>query len=139
LFPENELVALLNGIKNDSVKTWEEVHRVYKQNSKRYEDQKLEHAYSCLLEILSVNELSSEQFKNLLIEAIETKNWMTQNIRSSREKDYQSDFKQMVYDNEAEMIEVVGSLKDNVFINEQESELASFTQKVKEIIAAFSL
>ena len=41
---------------------------------------------------------------------------MFEGIYESRAKDYQNKFKKMVYDNDEEMEEVVGSIEDNAFI-----------------------
>jgi hypothetical protein len=64
---------------------------------------------------------------------------MTRNIYESRAKDYQNDFRKMVYNNEKEMEAVVGKLEDNVFINQQQHELTGLRAEVGKVISLFSL
>ena len=64
---------------------------------------------------------------------------MNDGIYASRAKDYQNEFKKMVYDNEAEMEEVVGKLDDNSFIRQQEIELQAFRSSVESVITKFGL
>jgi hypothetical protein len=141
LIPEEEVQNLLTGIKEGRISDWYGIHQFYKKNSSMYEVQKLHHAYASLMEILQItpSELSGEIFKNLLQEAKQTKAWMNDGIYASRAKDYQNEFKKMVYDNEAEMEEVVGKLDDNSFIRQQEIELQAFRSSVESVITKFGL
>ena len=72
--------------------------------------------------------------KNLFLQAVATKEWMTACIRKSREKDYENPFRQMVYENEKEMNKVIGTLDENSFINEEEEKLRQFRKKVNSLI-----
>jgi hypothetical protein len=64
---------------------------------------------------------------------------MIDHIYDSRAKDYQSEFRKMIYDNDAEMESVIGKLDDNVFINQQREELQEFKTRIKEIGERFQL
>jgi hypothetical protein len=66
------------------------------------------------------------------------KQWMFDNIQGSRAKDYENEFRKMVYTNEAEMEAVVGRLEDNVFINQQKAELETFATHIQQVIQQFS-
>ncbi|HKO82361.1 MAG TPA: hypothetical protein VJU78_18255, partial [Chitinophagaceae bacterium] len=70
-------------------------------------------------------------------QSVAIKEWMVKGIYESRAKDYASPFRQMVYDSQKEMEKVIGSLKDNAFINQQREELASFKKKVVAIQKSF--
>jgi hypothetical protein len=141
LLPHNSLETLLTGIKSGTVKSWDEVHLFYEQNNTIYSEQKLQHAYASLLELpgISSRQLTPVLFKDLLLQALETKEWMVNNIYDSRAKDYQNPFKKMTYSNEDEMNEVVGKLDENVFICQQKEELNSFRLTVGDIIARYNL
>ena len=54
-------------------------------------------------------------------------------IRSSRMKDYENPFRQMLYENEAEMLQVLGDPNDNSFLREQEKINRQFTKRVDRI------
>ena len=43
----------------------------------------------------------------------------------------------MIYDNEEEMVNVIGSLEDNVFINKQQKDLENFRALVEKIRKRF--
>lgn len=141
LLPVNAVETLVEDVKLNNIQNWEGVHEFYKLNSVLYAEQKLQHAYASLLEIL---ELSPEQFtkngfKKLLYQTLDTKQWMVKNIYNSRAKDYQSEFRKMVYDNEKEMENVIGTLDDNVFIAQQEEEFKQLRSSIENIISAFAL
>ncbi|HYO20876.1 MAG TPA: DUF4954 domain-containing protein, partial [Flavisolibacter sp.] len=106
-----------------------------------YPEQKLHHAFASLLEIHEIDKdgFSAGLFASILQQAINTKSWMTENIYDSRAKDYQSEFRKMVYDNDSEMESVVGKLDDNVFINQQRDELEAFKKQIEAIQAQFRL
>ncbi len=141
LLPNKEVEILFENIKNGNITSWKEVHQFYKKNSELYKEQKLQHGFASLLEILkiSVKDFSPLLFKNLLQQAIDTKEWMVKLIYTSRAKDYQNKFRKMLYDNDKEMEEVLGNLDDNIFIREQEATLKDFKKQVGIIISHFKL
>jgi hypothetical protein len=139
LLPVDSLNAMLQDIKKNSIQSWDELHQFYKENSKLYGEQKLQHAYASLLNLLKVEKLEASRFKELLSRTIDIKEWMVKTIYDSRAKDYQSEFRKMVYGSEEEMEVVTGRLEDNIFINQQKEELKQFKCSVEKIISLFRL
>jgi hypothetical protein len=141
LLPENSVHTLLESCKAGEFTNWEQVHTFYKENGQLYKDQKLQHAFASLVELLHIKptKLSSALFKDLLNQALATKEWMVINIYNSRAKDYQSDFRKMVYNNDEEMEKVIGKLEDNVFIDQQRKELEILRSQIDKIILDFNL
>ena len=141
LIPEKAVKSLIKNIHAEKIKDWDEVHAFYRTNSDQYSIQKLQHAFASLLEItkLKPQRFTRKVFHQLLRDAITTKEWMTKNIYESRAKDYQNDFRKMVYDTEKEMEKVIGKLIDNAFINQQQEELKQFKKQVLGIIKSFGL
>jgi hypothetical protein len=139
LLPLNAVHTLLRQVKNNTVKTWEEVHDFYEENGSLYTDQKLQHAYASLLELTGSESLTASEFKKLLVKALDIKEWMVKKIYDSRAKDYQNEFRQMVYGGKEEMEAVIGKLEDNVFINQQKEELIQFRSSVEDIMKRYSL
>ncbi|HET6995654.1 MAG TPA: DUF4954 domain-containing protein, partial [Chitinophagaceae bacterium] len=141
LIPEKAVKTLIRDIHTGKVDGWDEVHAFYKKYSDLYGQLKLEHAFASLLEIqkLKPEKFTRKIFHQLLRDAIATKEWMTLNIYESRAKDYQNEFRKMVYDTEKEMEKVIGKLKDNAFINQQQEELKQFKKQVLAIIKKFGL
>jgi hypothetical protein len=141
LIPEKSVKTLIKNIHGGNIKGWDEVHDFYKESSSRYAAQKLEHAVASLLEIkkLTPDKFSKKVFHQFLQEAVATKEWMTRNIYESRAKDYESEYRKMVYDTQKEMDNVIGKLKDNAFINQQQEELKQFKKQVLGIVKSFGL
>jgi hypothetical protein len=141
LLPAASVRTLIRNIRSGSISGWDDVHAFYIKNSKVYYDQKLQHAYASMLEILKLNpkRLTKRIFTSLLQEAINTKEWMVKAIYNSRAKDYQNPFRQMLYDTQKEMEKVIGKLADNSFIQQQEKELKDFRKLVNEITEKFQL
>lgn len=65
-----------------------------------YATDKLEHAYTSLLEVLNITskQFTSDKFKDVLQQSVIVKEWMCKGIYDSREKDYTNPFRKMVYD-----------------------------------------
>jgi signal peptidase I len=139
LLPVTSVEKLLQKIRNNSIQSWEQVHDYYKENGKLYVEQKLQHAYASLLELFKLNRLDAASLKDFLLRSLGIKERMVNNIYDSRAKDYQNEFRKMVYGNEAEMEVITGRLEDNVFINQQKEELEEFRVSVENIIRRFGL
>jgi hypothetical protein len=141
LVSQVSLLILMNSIKEGRATSWNEVHLFYQQNGKDYAEQKLQHGFASLLELLGidVDSFTKELFGACLQQTIDMKDWMVHNILTSRAKDYQSSFRTMMYDNETEMENVIGKLDDNVFILHQQKEAEALHMQVAEIKTRFGV
>lgn len=140
LIPEPAIRSLIRSIRSGKTDDWDQVHAFYKKESSTYADKKMQQAYAGLLEILQPGKkgLTQDIWLSLLEGAVRTKNWMTEGIYESRAKDYRNPFRKMVYDTEAEMEKVIGKLKDNSFILQQQEELKVFRKQVAELTTRFA-
>jgi hypothetical protein len=120
LMPKAEVASLKEKIKGNKIKSWDEVHKFYQQQGNKYPQQKLLHALAALQQLSGVNlkKANPTFFATLFDNCVATKEWMVKGIYDSRAKDYQSDFRKMVYDNKNEMDQVIGKLDDNSFIQQ---------------------
>ncbi len=59
---------------------------------------------------------------------------MTEGIYNSRAKDYSSEYRQMVYENQQEMDAVLGKLEDNSFIIQQREEFENYKKQVEQVM-----
>ena len=128
--------SLIRSIRSGKITSWDDLHDFYNKKSNSYTADKRQHAFAALLDILKLSpaKFTKKLFIQLLQQAIATKEWMTNGIYTSRAKDYQNPFRQMVYETEQEMEKVIGKLKDNSFIQQQEQEMAAFRNQVEKII-----
>jgi len=141
LMPETVVDTLLDDICSGRFTSWKNVHAFYQTNSEVYQQQKLQHAFASVCELLQINktQFTPQLFTMLLQQSIDTKKWMVDNIYASREKDYKNPYKKMVYDNLEEMEAVVGALDDNTFIKQQQVELETFKKGIEDIKKRFAL
>ncbi len=128
-------------IKSGKIKSWEEIHKFYQVQGQKYEMDKLTHAYTSLLELLNMKskDFTAAFLYSLLKETITVKEWMFEEIYNTRAKDYKNTFRKMVYDNEEEMVNVLGKIEDNSFINEQRNNLEMLKKNINSISRKWKL
>ena len=136
LIPTFEVNRLRSEIGTAKYKSWQDVHQFYRRQSDNYRNQRNMHAIACLLElgVLNKKAFDAAGLKVLGDEVLETKKWVMQGILDSRQKDYVNPFRQMVYDTEAEMEQVLGRMDDNAFIQEQQEALSSFEESMNHLL-----
>jgi hypothetical protein len=141
MMPAAELNNLVKQIRTGKIKTWPEVHGFYKMQSTAYPLQKLVHALAAVQQLHAYNwkKQGSMAFKEILLCSLSMKEWMTERIFKSREKDYKNPFRQMVYESPEEMNKVTGALEDNNFINQEKLNLETYRKTVKSLIRQFGL
>ena len=135
LMPEASVNTLIRSIRSGKINSWDEVHEYYRKKSGQYPDEKFRHAFASLLEVLhlSPKRFNRKVFNQILQQALITKEWMVKGIYDSRAKDYQNPYRQMLYDTQKEMDQVIGKLSDNIFISEQKNELEQFRIRINEV------
>lgn len=136
LIQEAAIDQLKSNIKNNKINSWDQVHSFYSQQGEKYELDKLNHAYASLLEILNIKHaaFSTKTFVEVLKKFIVIKEKMTKDIFDTRNKDYTNPFRRMIYENQKEMIEVLGKIEENSFINEQLKSFEKLKKETKTII-----
>lgn len=141
LVQKTALETVKRNIKAGKLKSWGDVHNFYKDEGAAYETDKCNHGYTSLLEVLNITpkQFTPALLKQLLQQAVATKEKMCNGIYLSREKDYKSAFKKMVYDTNEEMNKVIGRLEDNSFIQDQLAELDTLKKQVKSVIRKLKL
>ena len=141
LVRKNALGELINQIHSSEIRDWEAIHQFYQHQGKLYPDDKLKHALDILQEVhqITIKTTDREHFKNLLLQSISTKEWMTKAIFDSRSKDYTNPYRKMVYENPQEMNIVTGSLQANGFINQEIEQLARYKREVGDLIVRLKL
>ena len=132
LIPSKNVESLLNKIKSGTIESWDQVHAFYETESEKYNTRKDLHALSTLEKHTkkSLSKVSTTQFVNWLDTYLEIKKDITARIQKTRAKDYANPFRKMVYESEAEMNAVIGSLEDNGFIKEQNHALIQLELKI---------
>ncbi len=141
MIQKTEIENLKRNIRSGKVKSWDELHDFYRQQGIGYAADKLNHGYTSLLEILNITpkQFTPALLKQLLMQALDTKEWMCKGIFDSRAKDYSNPFRKMVYDTNEEMNKVIGRLEDNSFIQQQLADLDVMKKQVKAVVKKLKL
>jgi len=141
LMQEEDVKKFIAHIKSGKINGWTEVHHFYLQQGEVYDKNKLNHAYTSLLEILNITprQFTPVLLKQLLNQATATRGWMCKGIYDSRAKDYTNPFRKMVYETNEEMNKVIGKLDDNSFIQQQMASWDEMKKQVKSIIRKLKL
>ena len=102
-----------------------------------YTHKKQWHALASLRELTGYDpqHAAAAETVQLLQQAVDTRQWMLNGIESSRSKDYDNNFRKMMYDSQEEMDEVLGSYADNSFIKKEQAEFENFRLRVAAIQA----
>lgn len=135
LILKKDLDLLLQEIKAGQYNSWEEIHDYYHKLSANYPLEKFKHAMASYAELenLSTDKWDRDFINSLIHRTWETKKWINEEIFKSRSKDYENEFRTMVYDSEDERDKVVGKLSDNAFINQQADELTLLEYQIGQI------
>ncbi|MFT3845070.1 MAG: DUF4954 family protein [Lacibacter sp.] len=134
LIEETEVQKLKNKISSGKIKGWDAVHNFYKIQGEQYNNKKMHHAFASLFELTGTAKTPASQLKKHLQQYLSTKEWMTEGIYESREKDYSNPFRKMMYETEKELEAVTGKLNDNSFIQQQKDELKKTKSAVKRFL-----
>ncbi|WP_416437924.1 DUF4954 family protein [Phnomibacter sp. MR] len=133
LIPEQEMALLIQRIHKGTVAGWNEVHAFYATQKALYPSFKLQHALASFEAVanMKMTDLKEADFKLLVQEYLQIKADLCKRIETSRAKDYSNTFRKMMYNNDAEMNEVIGKLEDNAFILQEKKGLAAEKRRLK--------
>lgn len=141
LIPDETFLHFRADLHKGKIKGWDDVHQFYINQSAEYEKQVFEHAFACLkaLDHLQSASFTLEYLHKLLNEGVSTMEWILNGIKQSRKKDYENEFRKMVYDSTLEMNNVLGSFEDNSFIAMKQQESENFQVLVNTIRVNYEL
>ena len=128
-------------IRKNKISSWPQLHTAYEEIGNEYAADKLQHAIACLLEIKdsSLKNMTTADLAQWMNDSVVTMEWITAQIKRSREKDYKNPFRQLAYESEKEMNAVIGSLEDNSFIKQTAEDLEKYKLQVNKTISEWEL
>jgi hypothetical protein len=141
LMKDETLADLKDRIRTGAISSWGELHENYRTIGEQYTVDKLQHAIASLLyvEEKTARDFTPAFLKECLLQSLHIQTFLTEGIYHSRAKDYQNPFRQMTYENEAEMDAVIGKLEDNSFIQQTLAEQKAYKKKVSVLIEEWGL
>lgn len=134
LITHSDLQKFLADIENHKIKDWGGVHRFYKKSEESYVSQKFAHAlfaYQTVFQLKSTAQIDWEKVKQ---NAKVTSQWMYDQIRKSKLKDFINPFRKMMYDTAQEMESVLGKYDDIAFFKEAKQIHEAFINELKSLI-----
>ncbi len=135
LIPAEDVKKAIKNMATGKIGSWDEVHEWYRAEAEAYPLKKAAHAFYVLKTLEKTNpaQLSSDDWKRILLGALQTRKWLSEGVYQSRKKDYDNAFRKMLYDSVEEMNTVMGSLEENEFIILEKEEAKKFIQRVNGI------
>jgi hypothetical protein len=123
-------------IKSGSINNWKSVHQYYDLCECEYGQYKVRYSLYLLEQLYSssIEEFSSEIYKNILEDVTVVANEIYNEAFKSREKDYFDYYRNMTYKNVLEMESVIGKLSDNEFLIQLKKETNMFVEKINTFI-----
>ena len=135
LIKASSIKKLVSDIQGNKIQSWEQVHGFYVSESKLYGEDKLIHSLAAWQTVYGGgSKFKEEQIHKMFADALITRGWMHEGIKTSREKDYENPFRQMVYESEAEMNKVIGSLSENSFLLQENEEFQEMKTRINTIL-----
>lgn len=120
IIPSKMIQDLFCAIKNGTINTWDAVHQYYKMCECAYDQYKVRYALYLLEWLYSrpIEDFTIELFADVVkdVKAV-TQEIFTESV-ISRRKDYTNYYRLMVYHDEKEMENVIGSLESNSFLKD---------------------
>jgi hypothetical protein len=140
LIKKTSVEKMKAAVRSNKINSWDALHYFYAAEGDNYPADKLQHAYTGLLEILQITakQFTAALFKTLLQQSLTTRSWMSKGIYEARAKDYSNPFRKMIYETNEEMNKVVGRLEDNSFIQDQLAALEQMKKEVKLLVKKIS-
>ena len=120
--PAFRVDELREKIKKGELDTWESIHSYYEMMLDAYALDKTRHAWEVYRYLYNGKAGEEHPFRNLdnfkkeFETLIRIRNFITEQVYSSREKDYNDSFRTMTYRNKEEMEQVLGNVTENSFI-----------------------
>ncbi|MEJ2054517.1 MAG: DUF4954 family protein [Calditrichaceae bacterium] len=133
LIPEPQLNQLRLDIIDGKMKKWNDIHKRYDELWKQYPIEKQKHAYQVLCHLLDCDKISAQQWDQALDRAVSIQEFVNEQVYKSRGKDYNGHFNQMTFRNHEELTAVNGSIDDNSFIRQLQTETELYKQRVQKL------
>jgi len=130
IVPAEDAEALRADVVSGRLDGWDAVHGRYNELWAAYPRRKARYGLFAIEQALdvSVPAMDREAWRSLLASMRTMASSISEAAHASRRKDYEDPFRRMVYESEAEMEAVVGSLDDNPFLEDLRRRTEAFVR-----------
>ncbi len=133
LMLKQDIDNLRSEIGSGKLKTWNDIHSRYNQLWVKYRTDKQKHSYATLCELSGTDEISSADWKKAVDKAVTIQKFVSDQVYSSRKKDFDNPFKMTTFRNKDEFFAAFGSIDDNSFIMQVKQETEEFIEQAEKI------
>jgi len=130
LMPRGDLDSLRERIRSGHLDSWQAIHAAYDSLWKQYPAQKQRHAFGTLRDLLGLETLTPEAWRQALDDAVAIQQEIADQVYATRKKDFDNPFQRMVYESDAELEAVLGTIEDNSFVAQTREDTERFTARV---------
>lgn len=136
IISRDDLNNLVVDIKNKKIDSWESLHNRYDELQAAYPEQKYQHGLYCALAVedKNIDQLDEFFLRELLEEARESATTMLKWAQNARAKDYENEFRKMVFSSDEEMRAVLGEIEDNPFLKDYNAETENYIASLDAIM-----
>ena len=137
IIPGQQVQELFRRIKEGEICSWNQVHQFYDKCQDNYTHWKARYSLH-LLEWLYSRPLDSFDtaiFRDIYQDVLLVSNYMNENSRSSRQKDFQDYFRSITYRSQQEQEAVIGTLEDTGFLRDLEEDTRQFNQNLEQLLS----
>lgn len=134
LVPSVEVDRLRKEIGEDKFKTWDEIHKVYKEWKARYPFEKAVNALNALLYLNGGSGLEKNAWDSYKTKVREIRSYIEEQVYKTKKKDYTNKFREITYRNSDERDAVLGKVEDNSFIKGTKEESLKILEKLNKAV-----
>jgi hypothetical protein len=133
LMQKDDLDKLRSDIGTGKLKSWKDIHNRYNDLWIKYKIDKQKHAFATLCELYGIEKLTPDLWNSALDKTIRIQKFISDQVYSSRQKDYENQFKQTTFRSKDEMKAALGLVDENSFIVQVRKETDDFEVLTLEI------
>jgi hypothetical protein len=118
LVPEKKVDKLRFDVANGVIKSWDEMHSVYKQWGTEYELDQLSNSLGVLKKCLKIDYIDEVDWTVIKNRAKKTRIWIENQVFETKVKDYNNPYRDITYRDHVERDIVLGAVEENPFVTE---------------------
>jgi hypothetical protein len=133
LMLKQDVDTLRKDIGTGKLKTWKEIHNRYDELWLKYTIDKQKHSYASLCELYGIEEISASDWMKAIEKTVGIQKFVSDQVYTSRKKDFDNPFKMSTFRNKEEMIAAFGTVDENSFIIQVRQDTEEFIKLAEKI------
>lgn len=134
LVPEYKVDQLREDVNSGKIKSWEEMHLVYKQWGSEYEKDQVSNALGVLKRCLHIDYIDSVDWNVIKERAKKTRIYIENQVFETKVKDYNNPFRDITFRDNVERDIVLGAVEENPFITESSEITKTLIQQLDDVV-----